>query len=263
MTRSHIVALYRVYKRILAPSSFQIRRFIASTRRRAGVPAANVCLDIGAGIAPYRRHISSYFSVSHYIALDFTPSDAIDVVAEADALPIRDSSVDLVVCFEVLQSVAPYGTALDEMVRVLRPGGHVIVSFPFMYGECDVVDLRRWTIAGMTKELERRGFAVLSYKRRGGLLMTFVMALIRGIQQAIPGARRTWRSPRTGIAYVREGALALLTFPLYVINWVALAVDNLLPASGCYVGALIFAQLAHRKDPKLGSAKDPVMVPSP
>ena len=243
MVTSRLLRLYRLYKRASWPGGLATRRFIAKTATLRAPAEVRVCLDIGAGVAPRRAEISRQFAVKQYVALDFVLSDAVSVIADARHLPVRDHSVDLVICFEVLQHIADYRTVLDEMKRVLRPGGNVMLSFPFIYGECDVVDFRRWTVAGMSREFEERGFTVLSADRRGGLFFAMTTMLIWAIQHSIPGARMTWRATRTPAAYAREAMLALLTFPFVVLGWLAFTIDGLLPQSGCYTGALIFARL--------------------
>ncbi len=208
----------------------------------------DICIDIGAGIAPYRQAVSTQFSVTSYFALDFSLSDAIDVVADATVLPMRSQSVDLVVCFESLQHIPRYYAMLDETVRSLHPGGHIILSIPFMFCECDVVDFRRWTTAGIVQELEERGFSVLHIARRGGALFAVMNMIIWTIQHVIPGSHVTWRSSRTVGAYCREAIINLLTLPFTLLCWPAFVIDNLLPASGFYAGTFIFAQLGKNLD---------------
>jgi SAM-dependent methyltransferase len=247
MAATWFLRLYRRSIRYAQADSFLTRRFIARGASISSPGGVDLCLDVGAGNMPYRKQISRHFGVRHYLSLDFTSGSSVDVIADARTLPIRDQSIDLVVCFEVLQHIAQYHLALDEVIRVLRPGGRVLFSFPFMYGECDVVDFRRWTVAGMAIELEDRGFTVFSVERHGGILFSVISFTIWAIQQAIPGSRTAWRSPRTVAAYCREALLMLLTFPLVLLGWPAIAADSLLPKSGYYRSALIFAGLSASK----------------
>lgn len=49
--------------------------------------------------------------------------------ASVTALPYKDHSFDVVCSFKVLAHVADIETALAEMARVTRPGGHVLAEF--------------------------------------------------------------------------------------------------------------------------------------
>jgi len=48
--------------------------------------------------------------------------------ATADKLPYKDSQFDYVISIGVLQTVCDYELALSELVRILRPGGRLVVS---------------------------------------------------------------------------------------------------------------------------------------
>jgi SAM-dependent methyltransferase len=50
------------------------------------------------------------------------------VDGDVSALPAADASVDLVTCALALTHVVDLDPAIDEMARVLRPGGHVVLS---------------------------------------------------------------------------------------------------------------------------------------
>ena len=57
--------------------------------------------------------------------------DSVDVeVADVRELPFPDNAFDLVVCFEVIEHISEQDRALDELVRVLAPGGVLLVSSP-------------------------------------------------------------------------------------------------------------------------------------
>jgi SAM-dependent methyltransferase len=49
-------------------------------------------------------------------------------VAAAEALPLADGSVDLVVSYLSLIDIADVQQAIAEMARVLRPGGHLLIA---------------------------------------------------------------------------------------------------------------------------------------
>jgi ubiquinone/menaquinone biosynthesis C-methylase UbiE len=47
---------------------------------------------------------------------------------DLSALPLEPASVDLVVCALALEHVGDLGRAIAELSRVLRPGGHMVLS---------------------------------------------------------------------------------------------------------------------------------------
>lgn len=65
---------------------------------------------------------------------DELPSGAAESVHHEDVtqLSLASASVDVVLSFEVLEHVPDYRTALREFQRVLRPGGLLVVSVPFL-----------------------------------------------------------------------------------------------------------------------------------
>jgi SAM-dependent methyltransferase len=65
------------------------------------------------------------------------------VVGTAAALPFADGSFDVVLSLEMLEHIPPHErpTCLAEMLRVLRPGGRMIVSFP---SDATAARLDRW-----------------------------------------------------------------------------------------------------------------------
>jgi GT2 family glycosyltransferase/ubiquinone/menaquinone biosynthesis C-methylase UbiE len=61
-------------------------------------------------------------------------------VGDILAVPFPDASFDAVVCFEAIEHVADPARVLDEIVRVLRPGGIALVSTPDKATYTDAVD---------------------------------------------------------------------------------------------------------------------------
>jgi ubiquinone/menaquinone biosynthesis C-methylase UbiE len=72
-------------------------------------------------------------------------------VADAERLPYDDDSFDLVVGHAVLHHIPDVGSALREVLRVLRPGGRfVFAGEPTAYGDVIARRLSRLTWAGTT-----------------------------------------------------------------------------------------------------------------
>lgn len=186
--------------------------------------------------------IEEGLSTGLYISFDRAPSDTTTLIGDASRIPLRDGSVGVVVCTEALQHFPNPRCVLEEMRRVLVPGGLMILSFPFIYAECDVLDFYRWSMLGMETELARCGFEVVDARRRGGFCFVAVCGLQWVVQHAIPGARLSWRSGLTPLAILRAVVVVLLTLPTATLGWLALGIDWLIPAKGAYMGGLILAR---------------------
>lgn len=234
----------RILRQSLYPIPVMARRYLRSAGRRfcALMPRQCVCLDIGAGVAPYRSAVEKAFGTGLYVSLDFAASDQTTVIGDAMRLPIRDERVGIVLCLEVLQHISNTRQVLQEIRRVLAPGGLLIISFPFLYAECDVVDFFRWSIDGMEAEVRRCDLKVLDARRRGGWFFCAACVLQWAIQHIVPGARLSWRAQLTPLSVTRAAIVQLLTLPVVILGWIALGLDLLLPARGAYVGGFIIAQ---------------------
>ncbi|HSP37557.1 MAG TPA: methyltransferase domain-containing protein [Frankiaceae bacterium] len=158
-------------------------------------------LDSGCGNQPYREWYEPL--VDHVVALDAVEADGVNVLGFADRLPFRDASFDTVLATEVLEHVENAERAADELFRVLRPGGNVLVTVPYLYPTHEAPhDFRRFTHFGLADLLRRHGFEVLSVDAKGGpglmLAHYAVLAATRGLGTAAqrPGVRRVLAAPQ-------------------------------------------------------------------
>jgi len=81
-------------------------------------------LDCGAG----QRDL--YYE--NIVNLDIVPYDTTDIVAAGENLPFNDNSFDAVVSLSVLEHVKDPFLCAKELSRVLKPGGELICSVPFL-----------------------------------------------------------------------------------------------------------------------------------
>jgi SAM-dependent methyltransferase len=98
-------------------------------------------LEIGAGSAAAMYTFLARHQGARAIAMELSPasiqaathagSSSLRAVAgNALQLPFRDRSLDAVVAFEVVEHLPDVATALDEMLRVVRRPGHIIIGLP-------------------------------------------------------------------------------------------------------------------------------------
>lgn len=68
------------------------------------------------------------FFTGPYVGVDMREGPGVDVVASAAAMPFPDRSFDTIVCTEMLEHDPAWWWSLQEMARVLRRGGHLILT---------------------------------------------------------------------------------------------------------------------------------------
>ncbi len=105
------------------------------------VKRGGVVIDVGSG--PERLG-------KEFINVDIFPFPEVDIVASATELPFRDNSIDGAVSESVFEHVADAGLFAKEMMRVVKPGGFIYISAPFIHPyHASPDDFNRWTISGL------------------------------------------------------------------------------------------------------------------
>jgi SAM-dependent methyltransferase len=85
----------------------------------------------------------------------------ITYVCDLTQIPAPDSHYDLVLCTQVLEHVPEPKPVLQELFRVLKPGGAIWLTAPLFYEEHDIpFDFYRYTQYGLRHLLQTSGFTV-------------------------------------------------------------------------------------------------------
>jgi len=143
------------------------------------LPSASRILNVGCGMGWLERHVASGDRDLYITGVEPIEEDLATVrqlvsdprvniqVASGLALPFTDGTFDAVVASEVLEHL-PVGTEnifLSELSRVIRPGGHVLLTTPAATFRSTITDPAWW----LTKHRHYKGSAVVRLASRNDL----------------------------------------------------------------------------------------------
>jgi SAM-dependent methyltransferase len=127
---------------------------------------AGLVADIGGGHEP---DYFEYFDMKG--ATSIVPVDGAfsGIDFEKDVLPFADASVDTVLCANVLEHVYDYRHLIQEMHRILKPGGTLIGFVPFLIQyHPDPHDYFRYTKEALLRMFSDEGFVDIKIENIGG-----------------------------------------------------------------------------------------------
>jgi SAM-dependent methyltransferase len=149
-------------------------------------------LDAGAGNQPYGTWYAPL--VKRAVSVDAAPISGLDALAMVDYLPFGDTQFDTVLATEVLEHVDDAERAVAEIYRVLRPGGHLLATVPYLYPTHEPpYDFRRFTHYGLQRLLERHGFTDVEVTSKGGVGTLVAHYAVLAATAALLGVARARR----------------------------------------------------------------------
>jgi len=129
-------------------------------------------LDIGCGRMPYKQLVLSPPSqAEEYIGLDLTGNlyHKPDLEWDGNTIPLASNSVDCALAIEVLEHCPVPERVMGEALRVLKPGGTLFFTVPFLWPLHDVpYDEYRYTPYALERHLQNVGFEQIALKALGG-----------------------------------------------------------------------------------------------
>jgi len=138
---NHPASPYRAQRRLddEALRAAKAAKIVAALQTAGVATHGRTCLDAGCAQGLMTKHLAPHFG--HIIGLELD-AEAVSraallagevatfVQGDAEHLPLADDSLDVVVCAQVYEHVGEPQALLDEVWRVLKPGGACFFSGP-------------------------------------------------------------------------------------------------------------------------------------
>ncbi len=186
----------KYYYSIFRNSIYRVLNFERFMQYFAELPQGGGVLDYGSGDRPFEQLLATkfdrYIPADHPLANEkHTRRAEIDIVD--DTIRMEDESVDCVVLTEVLEHVYQPGKALSEIFRVLKPGGRVIGTVPFVMNEHEIPwDFHRYTSYCLRNRFSDAGFEIQRLDYIGDMVGV-MLSLNSKVWQIIPRGLRLLR----------------------------------------------------------------------
>ena len=169
---------------------FLIRNGIENEIKKFALQLEGNLLDFGCGSKPYKQYFTH---IQNYVGLDIEQSghshknEQIDVFYDGKTIPFNDNHFDGIFSSEVFEHVFNIDEVLQELKRVLKPNGKLLISCPFAWPEHEVpYDFARYSSFGIKSILQKNGFVILEQKKTGHFFKVIMQYLILYIFFFIP-----------------------------------------------------------------------------
>lgn len=200
-------------------------------------------LDIGCGEKPYETVIKEKSDITAYVGIDFPKysrnkdflSSRPDVFFPADykkthKLPFRNNAFDTIVSFQVLEHHPRPEKFIEEITRVMKRNGNVVLSAPFIWPiHENPYDFHRFTPYAFHELCKKNGLRTVKIYKEGSIASVIAILLSTYAQEI---------ASRNKIFYI----LIICMYPFLLgYQYISLLLDKIFPSSCIHMNYLVLA----------------------
>lgn len=115
------------------------------------------------------------------VSVDIDPKRNPDILDDIVNSSIESDSFDFIICAEVLEHVENPFEAVNNIMRIVKTGGDVLISTPFIFPTHDApYDFFRYTEFGLKKLFSNIG-EITSFKCKNSYIESLMLLILRGL----------------------------------------------------------------------------------
>ena len=207
------------------------RKALLESIKELGDNISGRTLDVGCGTKPYEK----YFKSSEYIGLEIETTvhrevSKADFFYDGTKFPFNNNEFDSIVTNQVFEHVFNPDSFLNEINRVLKKNGILLLTVPFVWDEHEQpYDFARYSSFGIKSVLEKNGFEIIA-QRKTVTNFGVIIQLINGYIY-----KMTVRN-----SLIRQIVTVLVMFPLSILG---IILSKILPSNkDLYLDNIILAK---------------------
>jgi len=207
------------------------RKALLESIKELGNNISGKTLDVGCGTKPYEK----YFKSSEYIGLEIETTvhrevSKADFFYDGTKFPFNNNEFDSIVTNQVFEHVFNPDSFLNEINRVLKKNGILLLTVPFVWDEHEQpYDFARYSSFGIKSVLEKNGFEIIAH-RKTVTNFGVIIQLINGYIY-----KMTVRN-----SLIRQIVTVLVMFPLSILG---IILSKILPSNkDLYLDNIILAK---------------------
>lgn len=201
---------------------YSVRRYFVDEffeRHVRALPLRSRVIDVG-GIKSRKR---GQFDIRRFdldvVCVNTSKAAEPDVLADAASIPLPSGGADAVILAEVVEHLTDPASALAEAARLLRPGGVLLATAPFLFRvHADPIDVGRYTPDWWKLAMDRAGFQQVTVENQG-LLLSVLAEMLRGWAKHLLDSGSFWpgleKTVPGMVRLVREQAIAWESRPSF------------------------------------------------
>lgn len=189
------------------------RRSLYIGIKEMGNEVTGKTLDVGCATKPYESLFRS--DIYHGLEIETTvhsEESRADFYYDGNVFPFREGEYDSVVTNQVLEHVFNPDQFLSEINRVLKPGGALLLTVPFVWDEHEQpFDYARYSSFGLRSLMEKHGFETVTVRK--------TVADLRVIFQLLNGY--LYKTSASKGFIIKQIVQYLLIFPLNLLSFIS------------------------------------------